>query len=201
MTTDGLRQVTTLTISNEWPKEQFTSLSLAQERVLFHLPPSIPPFSRTSALNKDDTIGKQECRGSKKNNKKTLGVDGGSKQITFDPMLVNGYLTGSRLWGVYGLWLSGPVCTKVMCLWKGPWIDSFFSLCVVWLRAPGHSYHWAVTVRRRVTLWKYTLGSVGVSFCFLLAGHCSCSSQENNEGAAPGLAAAESNSKWLPMQN
>lgn len=199
MTTDGLRQVVTLTRSNEWPKERFTSPSLAQERTLFPFPHQHPPLS-TEPLHSTKTtqLGNKNAEGQKEG----WGWMGGSKQITFDPMLVNGYLTGSMLWGVYGLWLSGPVCTKVMCLWKGQWIDSFFSLCVVRLRAPTHSYRWAVTVRRKVTLWEYTLGSAGVaSFCFPLAGRYSCSSQEDNEWAATGLVAVESNSKWLPKQN
>lgn len=45
MTTDGLRQVMTLTRSNEWPKEQFTSPSLAQERA-FPPSPINPPFQQ-----------------------------------------------------------------------------------------------------------------------------------------------------------
>lgn len=46
MTTDGLRQVMTLTRSNEWPKEQFTSLSLAQETAFCPFPHPPPPFQQ-----------------------------------------------------------------------------------------------------------------------------------------------------------
>lgn len=118
------------------------------------LPPSISTSNRTST--KTTQLGNKNAEGQKEKEKEVEAGEGGSRQITFDPKIVNGSLTGSMLWEVYGLWLSGPVCTKVMRLWKGPWIDSFFLLCVVRARAPRHSYHWAVTARRGVTLWKHT---------------------------------------------
>lgn len=97
------------------------------------------PFPRQSPLSteplrstKTTQLGNKNAEGQKDGWGWMGGGGGGSKQITFDPMLVNGYLTGSMLWGVYGLWLSGPVCTKVMCLLKRPmnW-QLFLALCGV----------------------------------------------------------------------
>ncbi len=147
------RQVVTLTRSNERSRVVIATGFLGRNG---SFSPSPINLHFQQNLNKDDTIGKQECRGSKREGEGGGGWGGGLRQITFDPKIVNGSLTGSMLWEVYGLWLSGPVCTKVMRLWKGPWIDSFFLLCVVQARAPRHSYHWAVTARRGVTLWKHT---------------------------------------------
>lgn len=127
------------------------------------------------------------------------GGGGGKKQIPFDAKLVNGYLTHSMLWGVYGLWLSGPVCTEVMHLWEGSELTAFSRS--VWFRpALRHSYHSGVTVERGVTLWKHTQGP-RPWLLFPVAVHCSCSSQKDNKGAATGLAASESNSEQPSMQN
>lgn len=140
--------VATLTRSNERTRMPPATGSLA-EMCRSPLPPSICTSNRTST--KTTQLGNKNAEGQKE-----MGGGGWSRQITFDPKIVNGSLTGNMLWEVYGLWLFGPVCTKVMRLWKGPWIDSFFLLCVVRARAPRHSYHWSVTAGRGVTLWKHT---------------------------------------------
>lgn len=75
------------------------------------------------------------------------------------------FLTPGMLWAGYGLWLSRPVCTKAMVLWRRPGIDGFFSHCAVQGWGPMHSYQWSVTARGEVTLREHTGPSAFAFVC------------------------------------
>lgn len=145
-------------------------------------------------LNKDDTIGKQECGGSER--------DGGVVET-------------NHIWSKDSQWLFnrehalGSIWTVTFraCLHKsdaplkGPlnW-QLFLALC-----GAGQGPITLISLVRDGGERSYTLKTHGVplvrAFVPGPAGHCSCSSQEDNERAATGLVAPESNSKRLPMQN
>lgn len=193
------RQVVTLTRSNERSRTAIATSFLARDG---SFSPSPINLHFQQNLNKDDTIGKQECRGSKREGERGGGWGGGGVET-------------NHIWSKDSQWLFnwehalGSIWTVTFraCLHKsdaplkGPlnW-QLFLALC-----GAGQGPKTLISLGRDGKERSYTLKTHGVpsvlAFVPRLAGHCSCSSQEDNERAATGLVAPESNSKRLPMQN